>query len=178
MKNIGLISALHFSASFGYGSLRYEPTHSKFRYLLVVSQSGSLRHDPCFVLLPKTDQLLLRISLSGRVRLAHHLTERILQLQSQNRYTNQKYLPDFFCALECAFEWLVGPYEKYRSDFSFALQCFFWVWLASLSSRLTVNSDTCSSSLSQARYAMTRVLFYYQRQINCFSEYLSVVGCA
>ncbi len=50
-----------------------------------------------------------------------------------------------------------GPYKKYLSDFSFALQCAFWVWLASLSSRLAEDTDACSAALSQARYAMTRV---------------------
>ncbi len=64
--------------------------------------------------------------------------------------------------------WYVSsaPYEKYLSDFSFALQCSFWVWLASLSIRLAVDSDACSSALSQARYAMTRVLFYCTTRVH------------
>ncbi len=36
----------------------------------------------------------------------------------------------------------------------------FRVWLASLSSRFAVNTETCSSSLLQACYAMTLGLFY------------------
>ena len=87
---------------------------------------------------------------SRRVGSAHHLRKRLMLLKVQNHRSYKKYLPDF----------------------SFALRCAFWVWLASLSSRLAVDSDACSSALSQARYAMTRVVL---RQKNCqYSGYKPV----
>ncbi len=66
----------------------------------------------------------------------------------------------FFCHTACALVYgSNGPCEKYLSDFSFALQCPFWVWLLSLSVRFAVDSDTCSSALLYAHPAMPRVLF-------------------
>ncbi len=43
-----------------------------------------------------------------------------------------------------------GLCKKYLSDFSFALRCVFWVWLPSLSGRLAVDADTCSSAFLYA----------------------------
>ncbi len=66
------------------------------------------------------------------------------------------------------------------------LPCAFWVWLASLSSRLAVDTRTCLSALSQARYAMTRVCLTARDRIRFFPPLtiregwvgLVVRGCA
>ena len=68
-------------------------------------------------------------------------------------------------------------YKKHRTDFSFALLCSFWVWPATLASRFAVDTRTCSTSLSQARYAMPRVCFKVMAKFKHprFRHWISVV---
>ncbi len=149
------------------------PFRSRYKNLRSGPPLGSFRHAPGFVRDSGWIQrrrglfsppLIYKGRLGGVSRKRSFFCALVVRFAYARTAPYEKYPADFSFALQRAFwVWLValvGPYEKHLSDFGFALQCSFWVWLASLSSFLAVNSDTCSSALSQARYAMTRVLFY------------------
>ncbi len=119
--------------------IAFDPTRCKFRCLLVSSQSGSHNMTRfCFKARADSKAASLDLSppLTCKGRLGGVSSTRLCFAHNSN-----------------------GPCKKYLSDFSFALQCSFWVWLLSLSGRLAVNTVACSSTILYALSAMTRVLF-------------------